>query len=56
MKRIKTKKVLHNLGNEYSEYFKMNTVNTFWHYHQGPYLEPNQNSIVELFAKIVNDF
>ena len=28
----------------------------FLQYCQEPYLEPNQKSMVELFAKIVNDF
>ena len=27
----------------------------FWQYYQELYLEPNQKSMVELFAKIVND-
>ena len=28
----------------------------FWQYYQELYLEPNQKSMVDLFAKIVNDF
>ena len=45
MIRIKThKKVLHNLGN----IFKMNT---FRQYRQGPYLELNQKSMVELLLQ-----
>ena len=37
-------KVLHNLGNTFN-------ISTFWQYHQGPYFELNQKSMVELFLQ-----
>ena len=49
MIRIKTQNslVLDNWGNIFQ---------IFWQYGQEPYLEPNQKSMVELFAKVVNNF